>query len=199
LTGISSADVAGRTIDPEAVSRFAGSDLIVAHNAEFDRRFMERFCPDLAGNPWACSMTEIAWRDHGHETSKLAFLAAGSGFYYERHRAVHDCHATIELLRRPLGELGESALKILLASARRKTVRCWAENAPFEKKDELKSRGYRWNADTSVQPRGWWIDVGESDLSAELVYLKSVIYQSEVQIRTAAITAFNRHSGRLAP
>lgn len=196
LTGIDQDMVAGKSIDPDAVSRFAGGSLIVAHNAAFDRRFMEKFYPSFARNPWACSMSEVPWKDHGFETNKLAFLAATSGFYYDRHRAVHDCHAAVELLARPLAATGTSALKVLLASARTNSVRCWAENSPFEKKDILKARGYRWNGDNTGQPRGWWIDVTEADLSAEISFLHANIYQREAPIRRSAITAFNRYSDR---
>jgi DNA polymerase-3 subunit epsilon len=197
LTGIDYAMVAGKSIDPDAVSRFASKSLIVAHNAAFDRRFMEKFCPSLAGNPWACSMREVPWMDHGFESNKLPFLAVASGFYYDRHRAVHDCHAAVELLARPLAATGASALKALLTSARTNTVRCWAENSPFDKKDMLKRRGYRWNGDNSGQPRAWWIDVAEAALPAEISFLHADIYQREVAIRTSAITAFNRYSDRL--
>lgn len=197
LTGIDQDMVAGKSLDPDAVSRFAGGSLIVAHNAAFDRRFMEKFCPSFTRNPWACSMSEVPWKDHGFETNKLAFLAATSGFYYDRHRAVHDCHAAVELLARPLAPTGTSALKALLASARTNTVRCWAENSPFDKKDILKARGYRWNGDHTAQPRGWWIDVAEAGLSGEISFLHADIYEREALIRTSAITAFNRYSDRL--
>src|SRR3546814_17604218 len=43
LTGITSDMVAGKTIDFVADAQFAGDSLIVAHNAGFDRRFVERF------------------------------------------------------------------------------------------------------------------------------------------------------------
>lgn len=40
LTGIDDEMVAGRTIDPADVAAFAGSNLVIAHNAPFDRRFL---------------------------------------------------------------------------------------------------------------------------------------------------------------
>ena len=46
VNGITDAMVAGQTIDPDEVAAFiASADLIVAHNAAFDRPFLERFCP----------------------------------------------------------------------------------------------------------------------------------------------------------
>ncbi len=199
LTGIDNAMVAGLSIDPDQVSAFAGNSLMIAHNAGFDRRFLERFCPSLADNPWACSLNEVRWSEEGFESAKLAYLAMSSGFYYDKHRAVHDCHATIELLSRQLPVSGGSALAALLASARGKTLRCWAENSPFEAKDDLKRRGYRWNGGEDGTPRAWWIDVAEADIEAEMRYLRSEVYKREIVTPIAEITAFNRHSARVKP
>lgn len=197
LTGIDDAMVMGRSIDPAQVSTFAGTSLVIAHNAGFDRRFLERFCPALADNPWACSLNEVRWSDEGFESAKLAYLAMSSGFYYDKHRAVHDCHATIELLSRRLPVSGGLALAALLASARGRTLRCWAENSPFASKDDLKRRGYRWNGGEDGTPRAWWIDVAEADVEAEKAYLRAEIYRRDVAFPIAEITAFNRYSDRI--
>lgn len=199
ITGIDDAAVAGRSIDPADVAAFVDGNLIIAHNASFDRRFLERFCPALAHNPWACSLSEVRWADEGFESAKLAYLAMCSGFYYDRHRAVHDCHAAIEILSRPLPVTGVYALAALLTAARRTTLRCWAENSPFEFKEALKQRGYRWNSGEDGRPRAWWIDVAEADIEAEKAYLRAAIYKRDASLPTAEITAFNRHSDRVAP
>lgn len=199
LTGIDDAMVEGKSIDPLQVSAFAGASLVIAHNAGFDRRFLERFCPALAKNPWACSLNEVSWSAEGFDSAKLAYLSMSCGFYYDKHRAVHDCHATIELLSRPLPVSGDLALASLLTSARVRTLRCWAENAPFESKDDLKKRGYRWNSGEDGTPRAWWIDVAEADFETEKTYLRTEIYKRDARFPTAEITAFNRHSARVKP
>lgn len=197
LTGIDQSMVAGRSIDPADVAAFAGTSLVIAHNAAFDRRFMERFCPAMANNPWACSMAEVDWREAGFESSKLAYLALSSGFFYDGHRAVHDCHAAIELLARPCAPDQGTPLQVLLASARGKGMRCWADNSPFEAKDMLKARGYRWNGDNNGQPRAWWIDMPNDRLEEEVGYLRREIYKYEAPVRVAELSAFNRYSDRL--
>ncbi len=59
LTGIDDDVVAGKVIDPDVVDAFAApAALVVAHNAAFDRRFLERLSPALSTKPWACSMRE---------------------------------------------------------------------------------------------------------------------------------------------
>jgi DNA polymerase-3 subunit epsilon len=84
--------------------------LVVAHNAAFDRRFLERFSEVFRTKPWACSMSQVDWAAEGHEGVKLAWLAAGAGFFYDRHRAVNDCAAAIELLATDLPRSGGPAL-----------------------------------------------------------------------------------------
>lgn len=199
LTGITPAMVAGQSIDPASVALFASNSLVIAHNAGFDRRFLERFCPALASNPWACSMSEIPWAANGFESTKLSLLGLAHGFYYHGHRAVHDCYAGIEILARalPIGS-SESALKTLLGSARSTTWRCWADNSPFDKKDLLKARGYRWADGSDGRPKAWWIDLNETNFHGEMGYLRDAIYGRSVRVSTSAMNAFNRFSDRLS-
>jgi DNA polymerase-3 subunit epsilon len=115
ITGITDEMVAGKAIDPAQVAAFAApAALVIAHNASFDRRFLERFCETFTTKPWACSMTQVPWAEEGHEGVKLAYLASGAGFFYDKHRAIHDCLAAIELLSRPLPKSGALAFACLL-------------------------------------------------------------------------------------
>ena len=51
----------------------------------------------------------------------------------------------------------------------------WATGAPFDCKDELKHRGYRWMPhERNGIPRSWWTDVPPADLEAELAWLAEV-------------------------
>ena len=75
-------------------------------------------------------------------------------------------------------------------------MRIWAEYAPYELKDVLKRRGYRWNDGTDGRPRSWYIDVDEDKRDAELDYLKREIYQRDVDIHCRELTARERFSNR---
>lgn len=197
ITGITDDLVAGRVIDPADVAHFAApAALVVAHNAAFDRRFMERFCETFTTKPWACSMSQVPWAEEGFEGVKLSYLASGAGFFYDKHRAVHDCLAAVELLSRPLPKSGQRGLAQLLERARRPTWRIWAENAPFDLKDVLKARGYRWNSEHGGAPRAWYIDVEECDREAELAFLHAEIYRREIDLLTRRIDAHDRFSDR---
>ncbi len=198
LTGITDAMVAGQRIDQEEVTQFAlSAAVVIAHNAAFDRRFLERFCPLFSFKPWACSMSEIDWAAEGFEGTKLAYLAVGCGFFYDRHRAANDCLAAVEVLSRALPKSGVNALAHLLARARLPTWRIWAEGSPFEFKDQLKSRGYRWNGEENGRPRAWYIDVADEQREAELAFLKKEIYQRDVDLKPSRITAYERFSERV--
>lgn len=197
LTGITDEMVSGASIDPALVSSFvAPAALVVAHNAAFDRRFLERFCQTFATKPWACSMSQVDWASDGHEGARLTHLAAGCGFFYDKHRALNDCMAAIEVLAQPMRATGRTALSHLLDRARQPTWRIWAEHSPFELKDALKARGYRWNAEGNSAPRSWFIDVDENAKAAELEFLRCEIYQRDVDLTVCRIDAYDRFSDR---
>jgi DNA polymerase-3 subunit epsilon len=197
ITGITNEMVAGQRIDPAEVASFAsGAALVIAHNAAFDRQFVERLSEVFITKPWACSMTQVDWASEGHEGTKLAYLAAGAGFFYDRHRAENDCLAAIELLASPLPNSGVTAMARLLERARQPSWRIWAENAPFDLKDILKARGYRWNGDSNPNPRAWYIDVEQAQRDAEIEYLRKEIYLRDVELLVHRMDAYNRYSDR---
>ncbi len=197
VNGITDDMVAGQSIDPDEIAGFvASADLIVAHNAAFDRPFLERFCPAFEYKPFACSMTEIDWVGEGHEGLKLGYLAADHGFFHDRHRAVGDCHATLALLSKTLRKSGILAMAAMLEQARAPLWRIWAHGAPFEAKDLLKRRGYRWH-DGSVGPeKAWYMDVTDDDRPAEMTYLEHEIFGRPVGLVQQRLTAMDRYSGR---
>ena len=85
----------------------------------------------------------------------------------------------------------------LLERARRKTLRIWAEQSPFELKDELKRRGYRWSDGADGRPRSWYIDVDAASEASEIEFLRTTIYLREVEPRIQAVNAINRFSRRV--
>ncbi|MBL4795979.1 MAG: 3'-5' exonuclease [Oleispira sp.] len=198
ITGITQDMVRGKHIDPADVERFAeNADLIIAHNAGFDRKFLERFAPQFARKPWACSMSQIPWKEEGFDGSRLSHLANGYGFFYDAHRATTDCHAGIEVLSRELPVSHELAMARLLTTARAPTHRVWAVNAPFDLKDILKARGYRWNDGNDGRPKAWHSDIDQDGYKAELEFLENEIYGCSINLPVTEITAFERFSNRV--
>ena len=146
--------------------------LVIAHNASFDRRFLEPRFPLFETMAFGCSQYDIPWNDVGVSSHKLEYLAYRAGFFYEGHRAEIDCLALLQVLAQPLGETGASAFKTLLGNARQESLRIWANESPFETKDILRARGYRWDP----QERCWHKDLRAVGLPAELNWLKNAVY-----------------------
>lgn len=197
LTGIRDEDVAGQSIEWQHVATLVEpADLVVAHNAGFDRRFVENRCDLFEKKAWACSMREVPWTDEGLESSKQEYLAYRYGFFYDGHRAGADCLAGIHLLAQELPESGRPALAALLESARRTTYRLWAINSPFEAKDLLRARGYRWNSGVDGRHKSWYVELDAERCPEEQEYLNNEIYKRDITLPIDKITAFDRYSDR---
>lgn len=198
ITNITNEMVQGKTIDPDEVFEFVKqAGLIIAHNASFDRVFLEKFSPQFADKPWACSMSQIPWKEEGFDGTRLSHIAAGLGFFYEAHRAVEDCNAGIEVLSHTLPISGERALSKLLTEARQDTKRIWAVNAPYDFKDILKARGYRWNDGNDGRHKAWYLDVSEEAYGSECRFLESEIYQTDINLPVTNFSAKDRFSKRV--
>ena len=199
ITGITDDMVKGQSIDLNQVSKMLSEAVIViAHNARFDRPFVENLLDDFADIAWACSIADIEWNKEGFEGVKLEFLAYKFGFFYEGHRATIDCQAGIELLSRKLPKSGEQVLSQLLKKARRTDIRLWAEGAPFDRKDVLKKRGYRWSPGENGKRKAWYKDLTEPELEEEMKYLNDSIYTRAVGVLpTDKFNAKIRYSNRI--
>ncbi len=196
LTGITDAMVEGQVIDIQSLRRLIEpADLIIAHNAGFDRPFCEAFSPVFAGKAWACSVSEIDWSASGFEGTKLGYLVGQAGYFHLGHRAVDDCFALLEILDRQQAN-GETPFSELYRASQQSRVRIFAEHSPFDMKDHLKARGYRWSDGSDGRPKSWWIEVDEHDLNDEIRYLRSDIYQwDEADPPILQLTAFDRFRG----
>ena len=68
LTGITAEMVAGQAIDMAAVrALLEPAEIVIAHNAKFDRAFCERLDDGFRHKAWGCSVAEVPWRDIGFE------------------------------------------------------------------------------------------------------------------------------------
>lgn len=189
ITGITDAMVSGQQLDQARIaSLLDGADLVIAHNAGFDRPFVEACLPQMAGLDWACSFADIDWNAAGRGSAKLSALAADLGWFYDAHRAEMDCHALLKVLMAEVPGLGQSGLARLIASAQAPSYRLQATGAPFDAKDQLKSRGYRWDATGKV----WHTRIAsDAALQAECAWLKQAVYGGR-----AARLQWERHDAK---
>jgi DNA polymerase-3 subunit epsilon len=197
ITGITDEMVAGRRIDDRAVNDLLDRVvLVIAHNADFDRRFLERRLPVFATKHWACSRSDIDWKAEGIRSSALEFVAYSLGFFHDGHRAASDCRATLHALAQPLPGTGRLAFQALLEKARLPTWRLWAREAAIEKKDVLKARGYAWSPGEFGRPRCWYRDVSDADKGAEASWLRANVMGPDQAVWGSRITARGRYSDR---
>jgi len=195
LTGITEDMVKGQSIDHNVVEGLVKtSSLIIAHNAGFDRKFVEKQFPIFKQKAWGCGYKQILWNKENISSAKLEYLAYKFGFFYDAHRAEMDCLVGIHLLTQSLPISKELAFKTLLDQMQKRSYIIWAINSPFSTKDLLKARGYRWNDGSNGKPKSWYIEVNELEKDKEESFLYQDIYQKKVDLIIDEINAFNRFS-----
>jgi len=197
LTGITDEILASTSIDAARASAlFRSADICIAHKASFDRRFVERRLPEIAGKAWACSLEEVNWRRRGFDGSgrALGWLLMQCGWFHDAHRAGDDVDAVLAILQHRSKD-GTTALAELLSNAEKPSWLINAIGAHFDVKDSLKARGYRWNGDDSV----WYRQVTDAMREKELTWLAEYVYAPEFCPRADGpalreMTRFNRYA-----
>ncbi|BCA58155.1 3'-5' exonuclease [Sphingomonas sp. HMP6] len=194
LTGLTDSVLENQSIDDDAAVRLLRSaTVIVAHNAAFDRKFVERRLPDAAGLAWACSCNEIDWRGSGFDGRALGWLLGQAGWFHDGHRAGEDVDGVIALLGHRLAD-GRTALAALVERADANSWVLRARGAAFEVKDLLRLRGYRWDAERKL----WWREVSDADRMQEEFWLAGHVYSAEANPKALGpdfvrMTRFERH------
>jgi DNA polymerase-3 subunit epsilon len=192
---ITDAMVQGKRINDTTVEKIvAEASVIIAHNASFDRPFVEKRWPVFKDKQWVCSIKDIDWKSEGVGSAKLEYLLQTQGIFYEAHRAETDCWALLELLNAVLPQSQQPALLRLLESLNQPQVRLYATGSPFDSKDLLKARGYRW----SPEIKCWHRQLGgDKALQEELSWLKNRVYQGKhASVDIETLGGLVRHSDR---
>lgn len=167
--GITKEMIAGKEIDDDKVIKlFDKAEVVIAHRAEFDRYHIEkRF--RVPQKLWACSMHDIDWKKQMVNSRALDYLAFRYGFWFDNHRSENDSRATLEILASMNLNNERTNFEELMLTAYETTTMVYAYDSPFDTKDELKKRGYRWNPDKKV-----WYKENVQDTDVERQYLYSL-------------------------
>ena len=195
--GITDEMVAGKKIDNNRVADFLKDvSLVIAHNSKFDRVFLEKRLPIFESLPWGCSFAQIDWSGEGIGSAKLDYIAYYYGFFYEAHRAEEDCFALLEILQKKLPKSGDLILNTILKTLHQKSYTIYALASPFNTKDVLKAKRYKWNADMKC-----WHNtlIGDDAIKEEVSWLKDKIYggksaKVEIEVQNC-LTRFSNRSG----
>jgi DNA polymerase-3 subunit epsilon len=137
-------------------SLVAAADVIVAHNAEFDRRWWKGAIQE---KPWACTLTDFDFPMALQPCQKLVDLALDHDVpVASAHRALTDC----ALLAAILSRYDTGNLQVMFARAMRPKG-FYQAIVPFDQKDEAKSRGFAWCA-PDAPPKSWtrWMAIEDA-------------------------------------
>ena len=175
LTGINDEMLKDKLINWPLVEKyFLDAHIIIAHNASFDRSFVDKKIPESAEKIWACSLRQINWTQKGFTIHKLEILGILHGFFIDNaHRALHDTDALLYLINLQDETTQSPYLKELITNARRLTVTVKANNSPFESKDNLKKRGYFWDGSNKC----WFKSIYKDEIDAEVIWLEKDVYK----------------------
>lgn len=198
LTRITDEMVVGKRIDDTQLKALADdTQLVIAHNARFDRPFVEARFPFFEDKAWACSINDVPWETHGLGSVKLGWLLMEhAGLYFRAHRAEDDCLAAIHILATPFADDGTLPMRHLLETSRRNTVMVRAVNSHFDTKELLKARSYHWDNGAPDRAKAWQKEIAEDAQAAELAWLRETIYKGKGSPETRKLTARTRYSGR---
>ncbi len=196
ITGITDEMVKGQKIDWNTVdSMLENAQILIAHNAAFDRPFVDSASKVSSQKIWGCSLKQIDWSGKGFPSQKLDLLSVFHGFFTDAHRALNDADALLHLLSHPDTRKGSPYLLELLTEARKTTFQLMALSAPFESKDLLKSRGYRWDS----QGRTWWREITQADLGTETEWLEEFVYSGTFRGKVIEIPPTEHFKGKSTP
>jgi DNA polymerase-3 subunit epsilon len=201
VTGITAETVAGKRITDEQVADFLeGAELVVAHNAGFDRPIVERTFPNAGFDqvPWHCSLEQVDWKGRGKKGRSLESVVLSEGYVYGSHRADADVIATAFALA---STKAETAFAEMLRRGETPTIQVVAEGSRFEAKDLLKEAGFRWSNDGSdaLGIRAWHKEIPDTpeETAALAALIRSRgVYGKEMSLPACRMTSLTRYSGR---
>ncbi len=137
----------------------AASDVVVAHNAAFDRQWFGRDPLPVIQRPWLCSMEDLRWPAERNlrATPSVRDLALAYGVpVWAAHRALTDCIYLAQVFER-CRDL-ESLLKAGLEPRR-----LYRAQLPYEERHRAREAGFRWN---DPVPKAWTRRLSEREVAA---------------------------------
>ena len=196
VTGITNEMVINKKIDSKEVEKIINSsDLIVAHNASYDRPMVEQHWDCFKNISWACTFKSIDLLEEGFSSAKLELLGMNYGWFYDGHDAFNDCEACLALLSETLPKKDKTVFSVLREYAASPSFLIKAIDAPYSKRNILRRRGYKWRPADLLNGKVWWTET--NDYEEEVKWLNEEIYNREINIPIKRITALNRYSDRI--
>ena len=189
INGITDEDVKGQSIDWTVVEDiFKMSQLIISHNARFDRPFIDKKLNLSKNKIWACSLVDIDWLERGFKNKSQEMLCIWHGFYYASHRAMIDVDSLIHLLTHNTNEDNKPIVE-LIKNARKSWLKVYAHNSKIETKDVLRENKYRWDPNKKV----WYKIIKHTEMEEERQWLSDNIYPDNFSGQFVEITPIDKY------
>ena len=101
IHGITNQDVKNKSLNKSKIEAIiAQTSVLIAHNAQFDKRFVRELFPQVEEKLWLCSMRGIDWKGKGFESKGLEYLIKEHNISkLQTHRAQDDVDVALELLQ----------------------------------------------------------------------------------------------------
>lgn len=162
------------------VNLIAHADYVVAHNAEFEMRFLGAWLrqngyPLESGvyqKPWIDTLLHVPYPQK-ISVRDLVSLCAHHGFVNPHpHRALWDAWAMMKILDLYHPQFGE-----IQENVNAQRVKVWSKGITFNTKDKPKALGYRWDGDS----KRWWLAVKESEVDNAINEAKAKGFETETE------------------
>lgn len=101
LTGLTNDNLRGKKFNDQRIyAAIKDADYLIAHNADFDRTFLNAYDPIFNLHKWKCTLKDIEWNYYAdpYISRSLKSLCAHFGISYKAHNATNDALAMIYTL-----------------------------------------------------------------------------------------------------
>ena len=179
ITGITNEMVINKKIESKDVENIINNtDLIIAHNASYDRPMVEQHWNCFKNVSWACTFKSIDWLQEGFSSAKLELLGVNFGWFYEGHDAFNDCEACLALLSETLPNRDSTVFSAVREYASNPTFLIKAIDAPYNKRNILRRKGYKWRPADQLNGKVWWTET--KNYEEEVKWLHEEIYNRKI-------------------
>lgn len=139
------------------LSMAMNSDFIIAHNAEFDKKWINTLNGELKlivnNRPWICTKNDVIWPVRKGTPLNLIHICADMGVpIINTHRALSDCQLLLSAIEKV------DDIKWFLEESGKGRNRYLAK-VSYEQRHLAKERGFKWDNDRRV----WWAKLFPND------------------------------------